>query len=111
MSKDQWVSGRNKGKFVSRIGSEGGALGRQGVPGPDGNAGPNQGGDSERQRHAGEAEAEFLQRKAARDRLSHTFGQFIEYVLHIFPFICWRPHFAVAFVYVCFSIGCYFFQQ
>src|SRR5262249_31650 len=33
-----------------------------------------------------EAEAEFLQRSAPRDRLSHSFGQFIEFIIHNFPF-------------------------
>src|SRR2546429_591926 len=35
-----------------------------------------------RQRHAGEPYAEFLQRRAARDRLSHALGEFIEFVVH-----------------------------
>ena len=34
------------------------------------------------QRHAGEADAEFLQRRAARDRLGQTLGEFIELVVH-----------------------------
>jgi len=37
------------------------------------------------QRHAGEADAEFLQRRAPRDRLGHAFGEFIELVVHILP--------------------------
>jgi hypothetical protein len=37
------------------------------------------------ERHAGEADAEFLQRRAPRDRLGHAFGEFIEFVVHIFP--------------------------
>ena len=32
--------------------------------------------------HAGEADAEFLQRRAARDRLRHVLGEFIELVVH-----------------------------
>src|SRR5437667_8813857 len=47
------------------------------------------------QRHAGEADAEFLQRHAARDRLGQAFGEFIELVVHVFPFVCERPHFDV----------------
>jgi hypothetical protein len=39
------------------------------------------------QRHAGKANAEFLQRRASRDRLSQTFGGFIELVVHSFQFI------------------------
>ena len=39
------------------------------------------------QRHAGEADAEFLQRGAARDRLGHILGEFIESIIHTFPFI------------------------
>ena len=30
------------------------------------------------QRHAGEADSELLQSRAARDRLRHAFGKFIE---------------------------------
>ena len=40
-----------------------------------------------RQRHAGEADAEFLQRRAPRDRLGQAPGEFIEFVAHTFPFI------------------------
>jgi hypothetical protein len=36
--------------------------------------------------HAGEADAEFLQRRAARDRLGQALGEFIELVAHTFPF-------------------------
>ena len=32
-----------------------------------------------------EADAELLQRAAPRDRLGHSFGQFIEFVVHNFP--------------------------
>ena len=39
-----------------------------------------------RQRDAGEAEAELLQRPAPRDGLGKAFGQFIEFVVHNFPF-------------------------
>jgi hypothetical protein len=39
-----------------------------------------------RQRHAGEADTEFLQRCAPRDRLGHALGEFIELVVHTFPF-------------------------
>src|SRR5437016_5688247 len=39
------------------------------------------------ERHAGEAEAEFLQRPAPGDRLGHVSGQFIEFVVHNFPFV------------------------
>jgi hypothetical protein len=45
------------------------------------------------QRHASEADAEFLQRGAASDRLGHVLGEFIELVVHTFPFLC----------FVCFS--------
>jgi len=38
------------------------------------------------QRHAGEADAEFLQRCAARDGLGQALGEFIELVVHTFPF-------------------------
>src|SRR5437867_3276714 len=38
------------------------------------------------QRHAGEAYAEFLQRRATRDRLGHVLGEFIELVVHDFSF-------------------------
>jgi len=44
------------------------------------------------QRYAGEAGAEFLQRRAPRDGLRHAFGEFIEFVIHVclqcfgFPF-------------------------
>jgi hypothetical protein len=38
------------------------------------------------QRHAGEADAEFPQRRAARHRLGKVFGQFIEFVVHICMF-------------------------
>jgi hypothetical protein len=41
-----------------------------------------------RQRHAGEADAESLQRRAPCDRLGQAFGEFIELVVHIFPFVC-----------------------
>jgi hypothetical protein len=36
------------------------------------------------QRHAGEADAEFLQRRAARDRLGQVLGEFIELIVHTF---------------------------
>jgi hypothetical protein len=36
-----------------------------------------------RQRHAGKADAEFLQRPAARDRLGQALGEFIELVMHV----------------------------
>jgi hypothetical protein len=38
------------------------------------------------QRHAGEADAELLQRLSPRDRLGHSLGQFIELVVHNYPF-------------------------
>jgi len=38
------------------------------------------------QRHAREADAEFLQRPAASDRLDHGSGHFVEFVVHNFPF-------------------------
>jgi hypothetical protein len=41
------------------------------------------------QRHAGETDAEFLERRAARDRLGQAFGEFIEFVIHTFPFVLW----------------------
>ena len=34
------------------------------------------------QRHAGEPDAKLLQCRATRDRLGHTFGEFIELVVH-----------------------------
>jgi hypothetical protein len=34
-----------------------------------------------------EARAEFLQGSAARDGLSQVFGEFIEFVIHNFPFV------------------------
>jgi hypothetical protein len=37
---------------------------------------------------ASEPNAEFPQRSAARDGLSQTFGQFIEFFVHNFPFVC-----------------------
>src|ERR1051326_6933973 len=39
------------------------------------------------QRHAGKADAEFLQRRAARDGLGEVLGEFIEFVVHGFSFI------------------------
>ena len=39
------------------------------------------------QRHAGEADAESLQRRAARDRLGQALGEFIEWVVHTYPFV------------------------
>jgi hypothetical protein len=39
-----------------------------------------------RQRHGGEADAEFLERPTARNRLGHAFGELIELVVHTFPF-------------------------
>jgi hypothetical protein len=38
------------------------------------------------QRHAGKTDAELLQRRAARDRLGQPLGEFIELVVHVFPF-------------------------
>src|SRR6266496_5375457 len=34
-----------------------------------------------------EADAEFLQRSASRDGLCQTLGQFIEFIVHNFPFL------------------------
>src|SRR5205814_5126668 len=39
--------------------------------------------------HAGEADAEFLQRRAAGDRLGQVLGEFIELVVHSFSFRVW----------------------
>jgi hypothetical protein len=39
------------------------------------------------QRKAREANAEFLQRPASGYGLGHSFGQFIELVIHNFPFV------------------------
>ena len=39
------------------------------------------------QRHASEADAEFLQRRAACDGLGHAFCDFIEFIVHNFPFV------------------------
>jgi len=63
------------------------------------------------QRHAGKADTEFLQRRAACDRLGQVFREFIELMVHDFPFIlgdlsprlrlfAFRP-----------SMGCYPLQQ
>jgi hypothetical protein len=41
------------------------------------------------QRHASQADAEFLQRRAPRDRLSHALGEFVEFVVHVFSFRFW----------------------
>jgi hypothetical protein len=40
------------------------------------------------QRHACEADAEFLERRAAGDGLGQTFGKFIELFVHTFPLVC-----------------------
>jgi hypothetical protein len=41
------------------------------------------------QRHSGKTNAEFLQRRAAGDRLGHLFGEFIELIVHIsFHLVC-----------------------
>ena len=42
------------------------------------------------QRHAREADSEFLQRRAARNGLSQALCQFIELVVHIFSFVAAR---------------------
>jgi len=39
------------------------------------------------QRDTGETEAEFLQCPASRDGLGQALGQFIEFVVHNFPFV------------------------
>jgi hypothetical protein len=39
------------------------------------------------QRHSGNPDAEFLQCCAARDRLGQAFCEFIEFVVHILPFV------------------------
>jgi hypothetical protein len=39
-----------------------------------------------RQRHAGQADAEFLQRRATCVGLGHAFGEFIEFIVHILVF-------------------------
>jgi hypothetical protein len=39
------------------------------------------------QRHAGQADAKFLQRLPPRCCLSQLLGQFIEFVIHTFPFV------------------------
>jgi hypothetical protein len=39
------------------------------------------------QRHSSERDAKFFQRSSARDRLGQSFGQFIEFIVHNFPFI------------------------
>ena len=63
------------------------------------------------QRHASEADSEFLQRCAARDRLGEAFGEFIELVLHTFPFVCGRPIARLESFMFWFSMGCYPLQQ
>ena len=40
------------------------------------------------QRHASEADAEFLQRPASRNGLGQALGEFIELVVHTFLSIC-----------------------
>jgi hypothetical protein len=40
------------------------------------------------QRHGGQADSEFLQRLPPGDGLGHSLGQFIEFVVHTFPFVC-----------------------
>ena len=49
------------------------------------------------QRHACQAEAEFPERLPARDRLGQAFGEFIEFVVHTFPFVGWLLLFVVVF--------------
>ena len=39
------------------------------------------------QSQPGKSDAESLQRRAPRDGLSHAFGEFIELVVHTFPFV------------------------
>jgi hypothetical protein len=39
------------------------------------------------ERHAGETDTEFLECGAARGGLGHGFSEFIEFVIHTFPFI------------------------
>jgi len=48
------------------------------------------------QRHAGQAEAEFLQSRAACDRLGQALGEFIEFVVHSLNFVA-----LFVFAYVC----------
>ena len=50
------------------------------------------------QRHPSETNAEFLQRCAARDGLGQAFGEFIELVVHIFPFVGFVQSFGFRFV-------------
>jgi hypothetical protein len=38
------------------------------------------------QRYSGQSDAEFLQRLAPGGRLGQSLGQFIEFVVHVFPF-------------------------
>src|SRR5207245_482533 len=40
------------------------------------------------QRHAGKADAEFLQRRPARDRLGHALSECIEFIVHSFLWFC-----------------------
>jgi len=45
-------------------------------------------GQSEaRERHAGEAETEFFERLPSRYRLGQALGEFIEFIVHTFPFV------------------------
>jgi hypothetical protein len=39
------------------------------------------------QRNPGEADGEFLQRPPACDGLSHSFRNFVEFIVHNFPFV------------------------
>ena len=43
--------------------------------------------------HAGQADAELLQRRAPRDGLGRAFGEFIELVVRMFPFVLVVPSF------------------
>jgi hypothetical protein len=40
-----------------------------------------------RQRHPGKPKAEFLQRQPPCCGLGQTFGQFVEFIIHTFPFV------------------------
>jgi hypothetical protein len=39
--------------------------------------------------HADQADPEFLERLPPADGLGHAFGEFIEFVIHTFPFVLW----------------------
>jgi hypothetical protein len=58
------------------------------------------------QRHAGKADAEFLQRRTARDRLSQALCYFVELVVHTFSFILFSlPHLHLRFCFTSYGFS------